>query len=110
MNDSSHRQGSLPSGEYGGTPVPRAIGDDGVEAPTYTRPVWMDIDLDTLRTNYVTLRRRLGPGIKVMPAIKANAYGHGAVPVARVLSGEGVYAFATGSFGDAVAIRKDGIS
>ncbi len=70
---------------------------------------WIEIDLAALKANYHELRRRVGPHIKIVPAIKANAYGHGAVCVARELASEDVYAFGTGSFQDAVAIRRAGV-
>lgn len=71
-----------------------------------TRPVWMEVDLDALRSNYRELARLAGPEMRVVASVKANAYGHGVVPVARALAGEGVFAVATGSFADALAIRK----
>jgi alanine racemase len=45
----------------------------------------------------------------VIASIKANAYGHGAVPVARVLAREGAFALATASLDDALAVRAAGI-
>jgi alanine racemase len=47
--------------------------------------------------------------MKIIAAIKANAYGHGIVESARVLHAEGVYAVATGSFQNARAIREAGV-
>jgi alanine racemase len=82
----------------------------GEECSSHVRPVWMDIDLEALRQNYLEVRKRLPAGVKVIAAVKANAYGHGAVPVAHVLSRQGVDGFATGSFEDALAIRAAGIS
>ena len=48
-------------------------------------------------------------GVEVIASIKANAYGHGAVPVARTLAAEGVDRLATGSFEEAVAVREAGV-
>jgi alanine racemase len=70
---------------------------------------WMEIDLGALKANYRELRRRVGPDTKLLAAVKANAYGHGAVCVARELAAEEVYAFGTGSIEDAVAIRRAGV-
>jgi alanine racemase len=78
-------------------------------APASTRPVWAEVDLGALRGNYRALRRRLRPGVEVIASIKANAYGHGVVPVARALGAEGVLALATGAFEDAVAVREAGV-
>jgi alanine racemase len=75
-----------------------------------TRANLLEIDLAALRANHRMLRERLAPETKVIASIKADAYGHSAVPVARVLEEEGVHALATGSFDDAVKIREAGIA
>ncbi len=67
---------------------------------------WMELDLSALENNYRVIRRRIGPNKKLVGVVKADAYGHGAVEIARVLSDLGVDALATGSLVDAVAIRK----
>ena len=69
----------------------------------------MDVDLDALVDNLDEVRRRIGPDVKVIASLKANAYGHGAVPVARRLCEHGVEMLSTGSFRDAVAMREAGI-
>lgn len=74
-----------------------------------THPTWMEIDLDALDGNLREVQRRVGPAVKVIASVKANAYGHGIVPVARRLAAAGVDMLATGSFGDAVALREAGI-
>lgn len=74
-----------------------------------THPTFMDIDLDALSDNLDEVRRRIGPDVKVIASLKANAYGHGAVPVARRLCARGVEMVSTGSFRDAVAMREAGI-
>ena len=80
-----------------------------MEHRTSVHPAWMELDLDALRANYLEIRRRIGPDVKIIASIKANAYGHGAVEIARGLSDLGVYALATGSFSDAVGMRRAGI-
>lgn len=52
------------------------------------RPTAAVIDLDALRHNYTEVTRRAG-GRKVLAVVKAGAYGHGAVPVARRLAALG---------------------
>ncbi|MCZ9345808.1 alanine racemase, partial [Streptomyces sp. TRM76130] len=42
-----------------------------------------EIDLDALRGNVRTLRGLLAPGAQLMAVVKADAYGHGAIPCAR---------------------------
>jgi len=53
------------------------------------RPTHAVVDLDALARNYRTLAARLPAGVGVLPVVKADAYGHGARPVARRLVEEG---------------------
>ena len=46
---------------------------------------WAEIDLGRLKHNYTALREQLAPGCRFVGVVKANAYGHGAVPVAQKL-------------------------
>lgn len=71
-------------------------------------PGWAVYDLDRLLANLAAIRRRTGPGQAFIAALKGNAYGHGAVPVARALDGEGMAAFMTGSFDEACRLRSEG--
>ena len=70
-------------------------------------PGWAVYDLDRLRANLAEIRRRIGPDHACIAALKANAYGHGAVPVARALDGEGLAAFMTGSFDEACRLISE---
>ncbi|MDP6708302.1 MAG: alanine racemase [Alphaproteobacteria bacterium] len=83
--------------------------DDWNEASLATRPSWMELDLDALAHNYRSLRASVGPEVKIIPALKANGYGHGVAQMARLLARFDVHALATGSFEDAKAIREAGI-
>ncbi|HOW28460.1 MAG TPA: alanine racemase [Elusimicrobiota bacterium] len=55
--------------------------------PTVLRPTWADIDLDALRHNVAALSARLSQGTSLLCVLKADAYGHGAVPLAQALVG-----------------------
>ena len=70
-------------------------------------PGWALYDLDRLRANLAGIRRRIGPGRACIAALKGNAYGHGVLPVARALDGEGLAAFMTGSFDEACRLRAE---
>ena len=72
-------------------------------------PGWAVFDLDRLLDNLATIRRRCAPGQSCIAALKGNAYGHGALPVARALDGEGLAAFMTGSFDEACGLRAAGL-
>lgn len=70
------------------------------------RPARALIDLDALRHNY-RLARELS-GAKALAVVKADAYGHGAVPCARALEGE-ADGFAVACIEEALALREAGI-
>jgi len=79
------------------------------EMSCHTHPAWAVYDLDRLRANLGELRRHIGPGPAFIAALKANAYGHGALPIARALDGEGLAAFMTGSFDEARRMKEAGL-
>ncbi|PTU31067.1 alanine racemase [Stenotrophobium rhamnosiphilum] len=63
------------------------------------------IDLAAIQHNLAQVRR-YAPQSRVMAAIKAQAYGHGAVPVARALESTGVDAFAVACLEEAIQLRQ----
>ena len=103
------------------------------------RPSWAEVDLGALTHNYGILRELLVPGAhdfglriadfglnnegqsairnpksamrspRLIPVVKANAYGHGAVPVARALSAAGATAFAVALVEEGVELREAGV-
>jgi alanine racemase len=73
------------------------------------RPTLCFIDLAALRWNLRQIKARVGPNIKILPMIKANAYGHGAPLVAQALANEGAYTFGVATFEEAVELRQAGI-
>lgn len=75
-----------------------------------THPTWMEIDTGAVAANLAEIRRRARPGVKVIASVKANAYGHGIIPVAHALEAAGVEMLATGSFSEAQAVRAAGVS
>ncbi len=74
------------------------------------RPVWAEINLENIRHNYKEVRRLVGPTVKVMAVVKANAYGHGALQVAKTLGREGADGFAVAIMNEAVELRQGGIT
>ncbi|OXM66955.1 alanine racemase [Amycolatopsis vastitatis] len=69
----------------------------------------VDIDLDAIRHNLTLLGAR-APGAEVMAVVKADAYGHGALPVARAAVEAGASWLGTCSLGEALALREAGIT
>jgi len=76
---------------------------------TEKRRTWAEIDLRALETNYHILRAMLPPGCRYLGVVKADAYGHGAVPVATCLEQLGVEYLAVASLDEAVELREAGI-
>ena len=70
---------------------------------------WRELDLEALECNYRAIRGRVGGSKHIIASVKADAYGHGVVPVVRVLDRLGAYAVATASLDDARAIRAAGL-
>lgn len=70
---------------------------------------WREVNLDTLTHNAQTLQAALAPGCCLMAVVKADAYGHGAIPVARRLEAEGVNAFAVACLEEGISLRRAGV-
>ena len=67
---------------------------------------WRELDFDALADNAEVLQNALSPGQKLMAVVKADAYGHGAVPVCRRLWKSGVRTFAVACLSEGIALRK----
>lgn len=67
---------------------------------------WADISLDNLEYNYRSIRAHLPQGTKFLGVMKADAYGHGAVPVSRALADLGAEYLAVSNLEEAVQIRR----
>ncbi len=70
---------------------------------------WIELDFNALRQNAAALRALLPKSCGLMPALKANAYGHGAVPMAKMLNSIGVNAFCVACVSEGIQLRKHGI-
>jgi len=70
---------------------------------------WIEISRENLRHNVNELNSLLPYGCQLMPAIKANAYGHGAVLVAKELNSLGVSSFCVATVLEGVELRRNGI-
>ena len=76
---------------------------------TILRRTWAEIDLDALEHNYYTARAMVGPSIKYLGVVKADAYGHGAVQISRKLEELGADYLAVSSLDEARELRHGGI-
>lgn len=75
---------------------------------TQTR-TWAEVSLSNLEHNYRALRAMLPQGCRFLGVVKANAYGHGAVPVARRLEELGAEYLAVACLDEALELRQAGI-
>ncbi|MDO9628525.1 MAG: alanine racemase [Acholeplasmataceae bacterium] len=69
------------------------------------RPTWAEINLNHLWHNYSEAKKE-APNKEVIPVIKANAYGHGAIPIFKFLYQRGVRFFAVSLLEEALELRK----
>ena len=76
------------------------------------RPTFAHIDLDAVRANYRAILSYVGGGAgrpDVIAVVKANGYGHGAVPVARALEAAGAKMLACADIEEGVELRRGGV-
>lgn len=73
------------------------------------RNVWAEVDLSAIAHNVQVTRKVLKPGTKICAVVKADAYGHGAVPVATAALAAGVNYLAVSMTQEALELREAGI-
>lgn len=70
------------------------------------RAVWAQTDLDAAAHNMRQIRKHVGPDVKIAAVVKANAYGHGSVELAKTFAENGADCFAVSSLDEAVELRR----
>src|SRR5450756_2703587 len=83
--------------------------EDCVSVEEFGRSTWLEIDLACVRGNYHVIRGMVPAKTHVLCVVKDDAYGHGAVDVARVLQEEGAHWFALATLEEALELRRAGI-
>lgn len=78
--------------------------------PTLHLRTWAEIDLAALGRNLGHVRRSAGPNVDIMLVLKADAYGHGAIPIAQHLVRRGVACLGVGDSTEALELRAAGIT
>ena len=81
---------------------------DDTVSTTELRPTHLEVDLARLRENYRLISRHVAPA-RVMPVLKANAYGHGLVAVSKMLEREQPFAVAVAYLEEALRLREAGV-
>jgi len=70
---------------------------------------WVEVDLDHYRHNWGEVRRLIGPQVEIMPAVKADAYGHGAIEISRIALECGASCLGVANADEGVQLRAGGI-
>lgn len=89
----------------------RLVRQDSVrrEEMPLLRPSWVEVDADALANNVQIIRQNLADDVTLMAVVKADAYGHGAVLVARTALANGAEYLGVASMAEAVELRDAGI-
>ncbi len=74
------------------------------------RAAWAEVDLGAIRANYEAIKRNIRGGAKLCAVVKADAYGHGAIPVARVAVECGAAYLAVATVSEAIELRQAGFT
>ncbi len=70
---------------------------------------WVEVSLPRIAENYRRVCESVGPDVQVMGVVKADAYGHGAVEVARLLQGQGIAWLAVSNVAEGIVLRQAGV-
>ncbi len=71
---------------------------------------WVEVDLDAIAGNVAAVKGLLEPGVRLLAVVKADGYGHGLVPAARVAVARGAEMLGVTHPGDGAALRQSGIT
>jgi len=85
--------------------------EDGlaVRAARPARPTWVEVDLEAVAYNLRQIKKIVGPEVEILAVLKADAYGHGALTVARTALNNGATFCGVASANEAVKLREGGI-
>lgn len=72
-------------------------------------PTWAEVDLEAIAENTRAMKRWVGDRVEIIAVVKADAYGHGAIPVARTVLAAGASRLAVHRLGEGIALRQAGI-
>ncbi len=73
------------------------------------RPTWAEINLKNLEHNFKEVKSRLRPQIKILVTVKADAYGHGLIPVSKRLAAKGADFLGVASIDEGIKLRNAGV-
>jgi alanine racemase len=87
----------------------RAQTSERVLSGSLPRPAWLEIDLKRLRRNFEIINQDKPSGVALLSVIKDQAYGHGALPVARTALASGATFLGLSTLEEAITLRDQGI-
>ena len=73
------------------------------------RPSWVEINLEHIKHNCRTVKQLVGENVQVAAVVKANGYGHGAIPVGKACLEAGADSLAVAILSEAIQLREAGI-
>jgi alanine racemase len=76
----------------------------------YERPVWIEVDLTAIAHNVREIRSLLSVNTQLCAVVKADAYGHGAIPVAKTVLEAGADQLAVAILSEGIELRRAGIN
>lgn len=85
------------------------MSEEPVGGPGQERPCWLDVDLDAIGENVRSIARLVGNDTRICAVVKAEAYGLGAVEVARAALAAGAERLAVARVDEAIRLRQAGI-
>ncbi|MDD5712657.1 MAG: alanine racemase, partial [Smithellaceae bacterium] len=71
---------------------------------------WVEVELENFTHNLQEIRRLVGPEVKILQVVKADAYGHGAIEISNVALKNGVFALGVANADEGVQLRVSGIT
>lgn len=75
----------------------------------FYRPTWAEVNLNNLSHNFNQIKKTISPDTKIMVCVKADAYGHGLIPVSNKLVSCGVDYLGVASIDEGIRLREAGI-
>jgi alanine racemase len=89
--------------------VRRRDGRRAVRAARPARPTWVEVDLEAVAYNVRQIKEIVGPEVEILAVLKADAYGHGAITVARTALNNGASFCGVASVNEALRLRQGGV-
>jgi alanine racemase len=90
--------------------IHRADGYPTVRVDRPSRPTWVEVDLEAIAYNVRQIKEIVGPEVDILAVLKADAYGHGAITVARTALNNGASVCGVASVNEGMKLRDAGIN